>query len=84
MFAYVGGCQPEEPDRAMVMPGVPRTELSPGTRTSVDAMTRIWAAQNEAATALWLRWYAVVVLFIVATPSRASVGVAQTRFVSGL
>ena len=65
------------------MPGVPRTELSPGTRTSVDAMTRTLAAQNEAATYPWLRWYAVVVLFIVATPSRASVGVTQTRGVSG-
>ena len=58
------------------MPGVPRTELSPGTQTSVDAMTRTLAAQNEAATYPWLRWYAVVVLFIVATPSRASVGMA--------
>ena len=64
VFAYVGGLHPLEPERALVMAPVPRTELSPGPKAPLDAMTRTCAARSEAATSPWLRAYALGVINI--------------------
>ncbi len=64
MFAYKGGLHPWEPERALVvMPPVPRTEISPGAKLLVDAMTRTRSAHSEAATSPWVRAYSFVVIF---------------------
>jgi len=64
VFAYKGGLHPWEPERALVvMPPVPRTEISPGAKLLVDAMTRTRSAHSEAATSPWVRAYTFVVIF---------------------